>query len=95
MHKPYQIVPLQDCSNHRGNMHIISCGSDLPFTVRRAFFMRNHAPDSLRGNHCNLRSRFGFVCMQGSFTLSLDDGQTQHIVHMSAPTQILITEPML
>ena len=93
MAKPFQIVSLQDCSDERGSMKVLSFGRELPFPIKRAFFTYNSAEASLRGDHAHIDSREAFVCLQGSCEMTVDDGEQSHLLLLHDPGEMLIVEP--
>ena len=92
MRKPFQIVPLQDCSDQRGRMHVITYEKEIPFEVKRTFFMYQNTESSVRGDHANMRSRMAFVCMQGSCRLTIDDGEEKYPLQMDSPDKLVSVE---
>ena len=91
---PYRKIRLQDCSDKRGSMKVLSYGQELPFEVKRAFFTYDPADASVRGNHAHVYSREAFVCMQGSCEMTVDDGKRTYAITLCDPGETLIVEPM-
>lgn len=94
MKQPCRKVILQDCSDERGNLKVLSYERELPFEVKRAFFTYHHADASVRGGHANLYSRLAFVCLQGSCELHVDDGEQTCSFMLNDPGEMLIVEPV-
>ena len=94
MKKPYRIVSLQDCSDQRGSMKVLSYGQELPFEVKRAFFTFGSEGDSVRGNHAHVYSREAFICLQGSLEMTIDDGEQTYCLKLNDPGEALIVEPL-
>jgi hypothetical protein len=94
MKKPFQTVALQDCSDERGSMKVLSCGRELPFEAKRVFFSFDSACASVRGNHAHVYSREAFVCLQGSAEMTVDDGRKTYALTLHDPGELLIVEPM-
>ncbi len=94
MKKPFQTVVLQDCSDERGSMKVLSYGRELPFEVKRVFFSCDSAGASVRGNHAHVWSREAFVCLQGSAEMTVDDGRQTYALTLHDPGEMLIVEPM-
>jgi len=48
---------------------------NAPFEVRRAFYIFDTKPDTLRGAHANRASQFVMVAVAGSCTVHIDNGR--------------------
>jgi len=66
-----------------GNLCVIEECRDIPFKIRRVYFI-NHLENhiSARGQHAHKTLQQVIFCIQGSFTLKLDDGTTQQDIIM-------------
>ena len=91
--KPYAIQHAQDCGDERGNMHVLSAGKELPFAVKRAFYMQRSTDTAVRGNHANLYATLAFVCLCGTCRLSIDDGGQIYNLTLGDPAQTVIVQP--
>ena len=75
-------VQFKKFTDGRGDLIPIEIGedfknADVPFEVRRCYFIAvptNEGPDCTRGNHAHHNLEQVMVCVNGSFTLTLDDG---------------------
>ena len=94
MKNPVQKIKLQDCSDKRGSMKVLSYERELPFEVKRVFFTYHHADDSVRGGHANLFSSLALVCLQGSCELHVDDGRQTYSFLLNDPGEIVIVKPV-
>ena len=65
-----------------GILCIINSLKDIPFEIKRVYFINNlDSCSSIRGKHAHRKLQQVIFCINGSFTLSLDDGkQKQDIV---------------
>lgn len=50
----------------RGHLVVIEGGTDIPFEIKRAFYMYGSSRDVVRGEHANRRSEFVLVNVAGT-----------------------------
>ena len=74
---------LEDCSlisldtfnhNRRGNLTVCENGSNVPFDVKRVYYLYDVPGGESRGGHSHKELHEMIVAVSGSFTVTLDDG---------------------
>jgi hypothetical protein len=79
-----------------GNLFIAEAGRQIPFEIRRVYFINTLAnPRAVRGNHAHRELEQAIFCVSGSFTLHLDDGQTKQRLRLNDPGRGIRLGPML
>jgi len=48
---------------------------DIPFSIKRVFYVFDAVPDSVRGGHAHREGQEVLVCLRGTCQLTLHDGQ--------------------
>lgn len=79
-----------------GNLFIAEAGRQVPFPIQRVYFINtlaNH--EAVRGRHAHRTLEQAIFCINGSFTLALDDGRTKQRVLMNDPACGIRLGPML
>ena len=84
-----------DCSiitldkNHRvkGNLTVINNFSELPFDVKRVYFLYDVPGGEARGGHAHKELQQLIVAASGSFDLIVDDGKVKRTFHLNRPYQ--------
>lgn len=67
-----------------GNLVILESLKDIPFEVKRLYYITNLENSvSVRGKHAHRQLEQVIFCIQGSFTLGLDDGITKQKILMN------------
>lgn len=67
-----------------GNLVILEALRDIPFEIKRLYYITNLENSvSVRGKHAHRHLEQVIFCVQGSFTLGLDDGKNQQRILMS------------
>ena len=79
-----------------GVLCIMNSLQEIPFDIKRMYYINNLDPrSSLRGKHAHRKLRQVIFCINGSFTLTLDDGEKQQDIFMREDNVGVILEPML
>jgi dTDP-4-dehydrorhamnose 3,5-epimerase-like enzyme len=79
-----------------GVLCIMNSLQEIPFEIKRMYYINNLDPkSSLRGKHAHRKLRQVIFCINGCFTLTLDDGETQQDILMREDNVGVILDPML
>jgi len=69
-----------------GNLVIGEAKKSVPFQIKRVYFINNlFNPKAIRGKHAHKKLEQIIFCVNGSFTLTLDDGTNQQKITMNNP----------
>lgn len=91
MHKPGTIldearmVALPSVADSRGVLTAIEATRDIPFDIKRVFYMHHIKSD--RGGHAHRDTDQVVIAAAGSFTLELFDGKSYRSFDLHDPTQ--------
>jgi hypothetical protein len=75
-----------------GDLGVIELGKDFNFNVKRVFFLRNIAENEERGFHSHKELKQLILCLNGSFTIMLDDGSRCEEIKMRADNNCLFLD---
>lgn len=89
--KIHELPKIQD---PRGNLTFIESDHQIPFSIRRVYYLYDVPGGSERGGHAHLGLHQFVIAMSGSFDLILDDGFHRKRVHLNRPYQGLYIPPM-
>lgn len=79
-----------------GNLFIAEVGRQVPFTIRRVYFINNLANrDAVRGKHAHRQLEQAIFCINGSFRLELDDGRKKQRILLNDPACGIRLGPLL
>ena len=68
----------------------------IPFSIKRVYYIsRLHNPDAIRGRHAHKELQQAIFCINGSFTLDLDDGFTRTSILLNEPERGIYLGPRL
>lgn len=79
----------------RGNLSVAECGPDIPFEPRRMFTIYGVPSREVRGEHAHKRLHEMLVCVGGSCSVIVDDGEQRAEVTLDAPDIGLHIGPMV
>lgn len=69
-----RIIDLPRFLDHRGNLSVIEECNDIPFPIRRAYWVYDVPGGEAREGHAYHRGREFIVALSGSFDVMTDDG---------------------
>ena len=72
-------------TNLAGNITVVENNIQLPFSVKRIFYLYDIPGGESRGAHAHKNCHQFLIAASGSFEVSLDDGKVQRIVLLNRP----------
>ena len=92
----YKIVEFKDLGDERGNLVVIEGeGRDIPFDIKRVFYIYGSDSEVVRGQHANRETEFLMVNVGGTSKVRIDNGRESEIVELNRPGMGLYLPPML
>ena len=92
----YRIIEFGEYGDERGNLVVAECGGiDVPFDVKRVFYIYGSDSTIVRGRHANRRTHFVLINVAGSSKVKIDNGTETDIVELNRPRMGLYLPPML
>ena len=71
--------------DERGSMIVIAGGIDIPFDIKRMFYIYGSDTSVIRGQHANRESEFILINVHGTSKVKLRDGEEERIVVLDTP----------
>jgi hypothetical protein len=87
------ILPLNKIHNRAGNITIIEGGKNVPFNVKRVYYLYDIPGGESRGGHAHKELHQLMVAASGTFNVLLDDGKDKKIVTLNRPDFGLMIVP--
>ena len=82
-------------SDRKGNLTVVENGVTLPFDVKRVYYLYDVPGGENRGSHAHRELEQLIIAASGSFTVTLDDGETRRSFFLNRPYQGLLVKPGL
>ncbi|HAW94462.1 MULTISPECIES: sugar 3,4-ketoisomerase [unclassified Arsukibacterium] len=86
-------VELQQRGDERGYLTIIEARKNIPFDIKRIYFLTSLSSDMPRGFHAHHQLEQLAVCVAGSCEVLLDNGYKKERVKLQGPDRALRIEP--
>lgn len=73
--------------DERGQLSVVEENIDIPFTIRRVYYLYDTQKGVVRGMHAHKKLEQILVCVTGSCMIKLDDGKEKIEVLLDDPTK--------
>ena len=80
-------------SDRKGNITVVENKEDIPFEVRRTYYLYDVPGGESRGGHVHRELSQLIIAASGSFTVTLDDGKVKRTFVLNRPYQGLYIVP--
>src|SRR5688500_15936679 len=90
-----RIIELRRIANPKGNLTPIEAHVDVPFDIRRVYYLYDVPGGENRGGHAHLALEQFIVAASGSFDVVLDDGSDRKSFFLNRSYYGLYIPPML
>lgn len=90
-----KIIPLQTHGDERGSLIALEQGCNIPFEIKRVYYMFKTKEGVRRGFHAHRRLKQVAIAVRGSCRFVLDDGNEKIEILLDNPGQGLIIESFM
>ena len=80
------LIPLPNVSDPRGNLCFMEQNNQIPFDIKRVFYLYGVPEGASRGAHAHRICHQLLIAVSGSFEVVLDDGVSKCTVLLNQPT---------
>ena len=96
LEEQYKILYFKDLGDERGNLVVIEGeGMDIPFDIKRVFYIYGSDDKVIRGQHANRETEFLMVNVGGSSKVKVSNGTESAIIELNRPGMGLYMSSML
>lgn len=79
------IIHFKKIENRAGNITPIENSKDIPFDIKRVFYLYDIPGGEDRGAHSHIKNHQLLIAASGSFDIFLDDGKNKKTVSLNRP----------
>lgn len=95
LQEQYKLLEFKDFGDARGKLVVVEEKKDIPFDIKRVFYIYGSDPDIVRGQHANRESQFVLINVAGQSKVRLDNGYEEAIVELNRPHMGLYIPTMM
>ena len=81
----HKILQFKQNGDTRGKLVVVEGVKDIPFEIKRIFYIYGSDPDVVRGKHANRETEFVLINVCGSSRVRVFDGKTEEIFVLDKP----------
>ena len=91
----YRILEFGDLGDERGNLVVVEGAQDIPFEIKRVFYIYGSDSEVVRGQHANRNSEFVLINVSGTSKVRVDNGFEEAVIELNRPRMGLYLPTML
>ena len=80
-----KLIEFPQRGDDRGHLVIVEGNQDIPFDIKRVFYIYGSDTNVIRGRHANYQSEFVLINVAGTSKVKVDDGERQKVFHLDRP----------
>ena len=89
------VIDVSKIHNEAGNITVVENGDNIPFDVKRIYYLYDIPGGESRGGHAHYQLEQFVVAASGSFDVLLDDGKNKKRITLNRPNMALHIVPGL
>ena len=92
----YCILNFEEKGDERGNLIVAEGeGIDIPFAIKRVFYIYGSDANVIRGQHANKKTEFVLINVCGTSKVKMTDGREEKIIVLDRPRMGLYLQSMI
>lgn len=88
-------LDLKTLGDERGHLVVLESNRDVPFEVKRVYYLTDTQPGVPRGFHAHKQLLQVAVCVSGKCLMKLDDGILKEEVWLDTPNKAILIDKMI
>ena len=86
------LIDFPKITDPRGNLTVAQAHTDVPFSIKRAYWVYDVPGGECRGGHAHKSCKEVLIALSGSFHVTVDNGEEQKTVLLNHPYQGLLID---
>lgn len=86
------LITFPEIRDSRGDLSFIENNSQIPFEIKRVYYLYNIPEFAERGGHAHKKLQQVLIALSGSFEVHLDNGREKHVVTLNRPWEGLLIQ---
>jgi dTDP-4-dehydrorhamnose 3,5-epimerase-like enzyme len=87
------LIEIKTITDQRGSLNVIEGTRQVPFPIRRVFYMYDVPAHSSRGGHGHKKNRQALICLSGSCEVIVNTAENEQVFRLDHPAKCLLLEP--
>lgn len=79
----------------RGDLVALEGNKNIPFVIKRVYFLKNMKSDHPRGFHAHKKLKQIMICLAGTCQMLLDNGRSKESIQLNSFSKGLVIENMI
>lgn len=88
-----RIITIEENGDERGLLAVLEESKNIPFPIKRVFYIYATLPEIRRGFHAHYHTRQALVCVAGKCKIFLDNVKRKENIILDSPSKVLLLEP--
>ena len=80
-----RMIEFKEYGDQRGHLVVVEGSKDIPFDIKRMFYIYGSDKNVVRGQHANLNTEFVLINVAGQSKIKVDNGKESRIFSLDRP----------
>ena len=88
-----KLIQVEQIGDRRGHISVIENNREVPFEVKRVFYLYDIPGGESRGAHAHVECHQLLIAASGGFQVEVNDAKNKHVFSLNRPNQALHVPP--
>lgn len=93
--KRYKLLSFNQLGDSRGNLIALEGMKNIPFEIKRIFYIYETDQNIIRGQHANKKSEFVLINLAGNCKVKIDDGKNKETITLNKASEGIYIDKMV
>ena len=90
-----RVLNFDDLGDERGKLVVVEGNMNIPFEIKRVFYIYGSDNEVVRGQHANRESEFVLINVGGTSKVRIDNGHSEAVIELNKPMMGLYIPTMV